>query len=408
MVTRTGAFQGKEMENDIVIGVPSVSFETDDVLTVSYPIASEIFPRELVFKIGAEGEDFIDRSLNCALVALIIPAMRNGSRIILNGPVSEKLLFSCQGKLQFIVNRMLDYETVPIIPNGSVICDSAFKPKSTATGFSGGVDSYSILNEHYFKRDQSQSSINYLVFNNIGANGATSERALFEKRLKDAKKGASAVGLPLIVVDSNMDDYYRIFPDLHFFKTHSFRNASVAHLLSNTISNYFYAAARTYSEVRVEPSETIGNVDPITLPLLSSESLDIQSEGASYSRSQKIVDIVDLKIVQKNLHVCVDHNHENGNCSICQKCVRTLMVIELLGRLNDFGYVFDLEKYFVHKKRNLDKILTKNDSFSVDIKRMMVKSDEKIPLYIRLKVAFLIKYKALKTIVKNMQRSRLG
>ena len=389
---------------DMEIGQPSIDRDVAGTVTVTYAVTSTIFPDKLFFKINAEYEGLVDQSLNCALVGLILPAMRSGSRLILNGPVSERLLTACKENLQAVVGLVLGYETIPIVLNGEFTDRIQAEKTYTATGFSAGVDSYSVLNDHYFKRDSTQSGINYLVFNNVGANGTTAELDLFEKRLAEAKRGAEAVGLPLIVIESNMDDFYSVYDDLHFFKTHTFRNASVAHLLSNSISNYLYAAARTYSDVRVMPSETLGNVDPITLPLLSSEILNIQSEGAQYKRSEKIAAISDLKAVQNNLFVCVHHNHPEDNCSVCQKCVRTLLVIECQGRLEDFSNVFDLDNYHSVKYEKLVKIIAKNDSFGRDIKRLIYDSNMKIPLAYLVKANFLLVYGFTKTKIKLIKK----
>jgi len=389
-------------DTDIEIGIPNLKRTNSDYLNVCYPVKSSIFPDELCFSVSSDYEDFIADGLDCALVALILPAMKSQSRIILNGPVSEKLLLSCRGNLQHIVKLVLGYEPVPIIFKDGFTRDVRSQSSLTATGFSGGVDSYSILRDFNFRDDRASRSVDFLIFSNVGANGKTSERSLFEKRLRDSSRAAQAVGLPLLVVESNLDDFYSIYPDLHFFKTHSFRNASVAHLLSNSISVYLYAAARTYSEVKVEPSESIGKVDPITLPMLSGESIDIRSEGARYSRSEKIESLLDYEVVQENLFVCVDHKHADGNCSVCQKCVRTLLVIDMLGCVDKFSRVFDLERYYRVKNTMLVKLLSSNDSFAKDIRSLINRRSIRLPLDVIFKIRFFYWLKRIKASMKSV------
>ncbi|MBQ7216006.1 MAG: hypothetical protein IJS39_08465, partial [Synergistaceae bacterium] len=70
-------------------------------------------------------------------------------------------------------------------------------------------------------------------------------------------------------------------------------------------------------------------------------------------------------IAQKYLNVCVPQAH---NCSKCVKCLRTLIVIDSMGKLRDFSRVFDIETYrkvlFRHK---CDIMLRKNgDGFLTD------------------------------------------
>jgi len=293
------------------------------------------------------------------------------------------------------------------VSNGSFTDNVRVKENFIVTGFSGGIDSYSVLKDHYFQSGERKSKINALVFNDVGANGTTVERDLFESRLYHAREGANAIGLPLIVIESNMDDFYSIYNDLHFFKTHSFRNSAVAHLFSNTVSTYLYAASMSYSEVKVGPSNTIGFVDPIALPLLSSENLYLQSEGAQYSRSEKITAVVDLKVVQNHLHVCVDH-HVDGNCSVCQKCVRTLLIIDFLGRLENFSNVFDLDKYLAVKNKRLILLISKNDNFGRDIKLFAKKSGVNFSASLLVRLKVLILYNNTKRIIKMVSRAVLG
>lgn len=392
---------------NIEVSSPRITTDADGFLTISYPIVSSIFPDNLSFKIDTKYEGFIDESLNCALTALILPAMRSGFGLVLNGNVSERLLSSCQGSLQSIIKLVLDYSPVPVVFNGSFTDNVRKKESFVVTGFSGGIDSYSILKDHYFQPGNHCNNINALVFNNVGANGTSDERDLFESRLRHAREGASAVGLPLIVIESNMDDFYSVYDDLHFFKTHSFRNSAVAHLLSNAVSGYLYAAASVYSEVRVEPSNTLGYVDLITLPLLSSEYLHLQSEGAQYSRSDKIAAVADLEVVQNNLHVCVDHNID-GNCSQCQKCVRTLLVIDFLGRLEKFSNVFDLDTYFSVKDRRFIRLISKNDNVGRDIKLFAERNGVKFSASLLIRLKFSILYRNIRKRLKSLLRTVSG
>ncbi len=86
---------------------------------------------------------------------------------------------------------------------------------------------------------------------------------------------------------------------------------------------------------------------------------------------------ISFSLVQKNLYVCQAdvYNEKYGfsfkkdtspNCSECDKCTRTLLALELLGRLDDFKSQFDLQKWQRVKYKRLAKDLAnyKTDPFA--------------------------------------------
>ena len=55
-----------------------------------------------------------------------------------------------------------------------------------------------------------------------------------------------------------------------------------------------------------------------------------------------------MEYVKQNLNVCVRHDTEEAdpkNCSVCSKCLRTLIVLEAMGLLGEYSEVFDLNAY---------------------------------------------------------------
>ncbi|MBQ6118104.1 MAG: hypothetical protein IJK98_02630, partial [Clostridia bacterium] len=89
--------------------------------------------------------------------------------------------------------------------------------------------------------------------------------------------------------------------------------------------------------------------DSYALPLMRSEKLELVSDGCQHTRSQKTELIADWDISKKYLNVCCRKDAEE-NCSECHKCVRTLLPLDAMGKLDEYSHVFDLEKY--RKQRN--------------------------------------------------------
>ena len=51
--------------------------------------------------------------------------------------------------------------------------------------------------------------------------------------------------------------------------------------------------------------------------------------------------------------MCYGHDTLDTNCSVCPKCARTLLTLDILGKLDDFSGVFDIPKYRREVRRRL-------------------------------------------------------
>jgi hypothetical protein len=58
--------------------------------------------------------------------------------------------------------------------------------------------------------------------------------------------------------------------------------------------------------------------------------------GASYTRPDKLRAVVDERLVKKHLRVCWENRDKKYNCSKCEKCIRTMLTIEALGKLDEY------------------------------------------------------------------------
>jgi len=78
--------------------------------------------------------------------------------------------------------------------------------------------------------------------------------------------------------------------------------------------------------------------DPLLDPFLSTETLEMIHHGAAYTRVEKVEQIADWETAQKVLWVCEFHKYEKDtwNCSRCEKCVRTMIPLFALGKMEKF------------------------------------------------------------------------
>jgi len=173
----------------------------------------------------------------------------------------------------------------------------------------------------------------------VGSHGhGEAGRALYRKRLGRVRPNGDSIALPLIDVDSNLDEFY-LAVRVAFQPSHTMRNAAVAHLLSKGIGRYLYASSIPYPWVAVAPSFDISFVDSILLPLISTSALSIRSSGSDMTRTDKVALISQVPETYQTLDVCI-RSTDGTNCSECSKCHRTMLTMELLGVLDRYSTVF--------------------------------------------------------------------
>jgi hypothetical protein len=112
---------------------------------------------------------------------------------------------------------------------------------------------------------------------------------------------------------------------------------------------------------------------PLSDPLYSTSRTQIIHEGMSHSRIQKTEFISNHEIVLKNLHVCFQgqdtHGQDDTNCCTCSKCYRTMIVLEILGKLEDCA-LFDHSKFDLEKIARLDTSSPLSEAIFTDIKTL--------------------------------------
>lgn len=292
--------------------------------------------------------DLSDRA-DAALVALLIPAMHAGEDVQVDGPVTDTLLRSLpavQAVLTAVLRSLMavDVKVAEERP-------ATTKVQGVATGFSAGIDSFTAVAEH---------DPTTLLFNNVGSHGPAGR--LFRPRFERAAR--VDLGLPFVAVDSNLDDFY---DDLSFQRTHTMRNAAVAHVLHPSVGTWLYASGLPYTAVKVAPAHDLAYVDPILLPLLSTPAIELRSVGGEHTRVTKTMLVAEMPPSWEALDVCVN-SPDGGNCSGCWKCLRTLLTLDVGGVLDRYEPVFDLDVYRRHRADYLDTVAASSDPLLAEIR----------------------------------------
>ena len=303
------------------------------------------------------------------LVGLLLLAMRLGEDIHVKGAVSERLYFNITRSYMSINQIVLPgLRKVKIYPerldNGkNATCEGA-----VVTGFSAGIDSFSTIYDHYFNASSPTYKITHFVFNNVGSHGewdSEQGRELFNARYDLLKRYPEELGIDFIKIESNLSDILR----WDFQETHVPRNASAILLLQKLFAKYYYSSSYRYKDCVIGPHRNIALTDPAAIHLLSTETLECISTGCEYSRVEKTEKVAKVPRANRCLNVCISPSSNGKNCSVCWKCCRTLLTLEILGILEDFEQVFDFDKWNNVRNRYLMRLLEdKNDLYMNEIR----------------------------------------
>lgn len=326
---------------------------------------------ELWFSMPKKYNNYICRNqLDGFLVGMLYPAMRYGDDIYVDGCVSEKLLFNLNNYAIPLLLGFSDSLKKIRISSKETLSEN-YEGAGVGAGFSAGVDSFCTLYDRYVLEDSSSYKVNSLLFFNVGSHGDWLQhgspeftRDKFTTRYIELKKFTDEINLDFINIDSN----------LHFFHhwwhsySHTLRAVSVVLLLQQHYSKYYYSSAGlnyagTLNYSKYYRNRDIGAYcDPILLPLLSTESLDFISDGCAYTRSEKVLHIIDYEPAGRYLNVCIDHVDKWENCSACDKCLRTLLTLDVTGNLDKFDKIFDVNIYREKRDSYITSQMQKVDS----------------------------------------------
>lgn len=330
----------------LVIGRPQLSFvEGECVYSVDVNWSEKI--DSLWFSVDACYEELLSTTCEAALIGLLIPAMKEGRDIKVEGRVSASLLVRLNRSLQTLLIKLM-----PDLKKIKISCENEYFDENiidkniggAVAGFSGGVDSYCLLADFFIADKVADNKLSYLIFNNVGSHGR-SNNTLFERRYQRLLPAAEKIGIPFIKIDSNLSFFYS--KGIGFKKTSTLRNASVAFLIKEKIENFYYGSSHMYSDLFIGMTDDITYADPVVLSLLCSNDFRLSSEGSEYSRVEKILRIAGMDQTYDYLDVCVRTKNSSGytNCGRCWKCLRTLAILELSGNMGKYSKVFDLKTY---------------------------------------------------------------
>ena len=287
--------------------------------------------REIQISVPSEYESFLDGSPENFLPALLLPAMHRREDLTIEGRVDPRLLRQ-SGQVQEILVGWYD-DLTPVQIHAE---PGSPEPRTPASGigsfFSGGVDSFHTLIESQSGHIPLAGTVTHIVYvrSTAGSNyrgfgvplRVSDDTAFMEREMIEVARQKK---VEIIPVDMNMQALFPNFNwDTHY---HGAAMATLAHCLSRGIGLQIISSSFTYPNLRPWGSH------PMTDPLWSSDKLRLYHYGCHVSRAEKAADVVgNDPVAMEHLRVCLYDAAKN--CGKCQKCVRTMISLDIAGKLN--------------------------------------------------------------------------
>ena len=306
--------------------------------------------RTVWFETDRQFEQFFctDR-VDAYVVGLLSFAMREGHDILSEVPVTDELLYNIR---TILIPSLCNHSgRLKRIHVDAPMAPALIEGKEIGTGCSCGVDSFSSIVNHT-NTQYKQFDLTYLAINNVGAFNECYSSYGIEKvkdeRYVAARKAAEEMSYPLMETNSNFwDAFYQ-----NHLRTNTFSSCFAIYMMQRFWKIYYLASnGIDYAGFSLEDNDlqSSSHYDLLTLQCFSTSGLKILCDGGEKSRLEKTIDISDYEPARKYLHVCTSKPY---NCGQCPKCIRTLLTLDLIGKLDDFRLVFNVDEYVQNREKH--------------------------------------------------------
>ncbi len=275
---------------------------------------------QLWFDVAEENAPFLSRTGNPWLACLAPLAAKLGQPVRISLPVDRLLLRNVHELMVIWQSWYPHLHRVEIAADTTDDMPAAGGTR-TAAFFSGGVDSFfTILRA----REPGAIAIDDLV--SIGGFDIRLRNLPAFERMRSRQAAvAESLGCQFVDVITNLRDT-RIEKAGWGDLLHGAALAGVGLALEGRYERLLIASTADYTRLFPNGSH------PLTDPLLSTTGTQILHDGATHDRRGKIEFVSRSEIALRNLHVCFRVGSDY-NCGACEKCLRTMAVLELLGCL---------------------------------------------------------------------------
>lgn len=278
--------------------------------------------RSIFFKIRSKELPPPLKTWDFAAIAAIFTAMRLGRPLHICGPVSNSLLKNLDDFQEtWAVWQPRLYKIVPVSADSEIEVKAPTK-QCGVFAFSGGMDStFSLLRHHSGTMGRrTVAPVTAMMINGFDLD--LNNKVAMRNATKSALNILDPLGVPLAIIETN-------------WKTDLCYNWNMEHMtgIAACLAQFhgMLDVAIVAGDEGAEQIDIPWGSNPITNPLLSSDSFKLHTEGAGFTRTQRAGFITQHSGLAKHIRVCWKNAHTGQNCGICEKCIRTQINYRAVG-----------------------------------------------------------------------------
>ena len=270
--------------------------------------------------------DYVCKDASPFAAALLLPAMKLGTDLIIEGIISSQLYKGMHAIMEEVLQW--DIGLQPIKIEAAEFAADPPRPPRSASFFSGGVDSFYTYLKHKAAPAEADRIDSFILVN--GFDISRHNVLLWERALDNVKSVARTEDLELLVVRSNIQDL--VEPVLLWDYSHGGCLAAVGLFLREAFHQIYIPSTHSVSEQIPWGSNLAVDAH------WSTESTTFIHDGTEATRLEKVISqIAKSPLALEHLRVCFANEKGAYNCGRCDKCLRTMTNLFVAGALEKAG-----------------------------------------------------------------------
>lgn len=328
------------------------------------------------FSVNSQYSRFLcDETADAFVLLMLQLAMSSGQDLKVESPVSARLLFNIENTLQPLFAKAMPwFRPIKVMPQSAVEHD--YQGIGVGCGCSLGVDSFTALLRHLSPQVPECYRVTHLALFNCGQLGDFDHKGVeenFHRTIAELEPFAKEMNLPLVAVNSNLNELY-IDSDVKLLQSFVNRTICCALALQKLFGKYVYASSYSVEQSYMSPMDE-SYMETVFVPLLGTESTEVILSPMAMNRVEKTAYLSQYDITYRYLDVCWAAQMKYGserdakyadvktmkNCGMCSKCMRTLLTLDILGKIDNYKDLFDIDQYYKRKQQFICTVVRMRD-----------------------------------------------
>jgi hypothetical protein len=245
----------------------------------------------------------------------LFAAMRAREDLIVQAPVSRALLRNIKVYQEVVSTWCPELAPVDVKADAGRFSSG----ERVASFFSGGADSFFTAWKHRGSIDD------WILVRGFDIPIKESADELWCDSLNAASRAAAEVGTRLVPVETNLRKLSDCVMDWSF--SHGPALAAVGLAMRGNLGRLLIPSSHTYRDLSPYGSH------PLLDPLWGGDGFEVVHDGSDKTRVEKMRDISSWPVAMKHLRVCFENVPHRYNCGACEKCLRTMVNLYVVGAL---------------------------------------------------------------------------